>query len=140
MDLNKLKSLRVRRMEQSFIELQTQRQTLSAWEITVQKKEQELRDFQRWRLNHQESMFADLKNNTFNPQALLDYHKKLDQLRLQEESLREELAETYRAMQAAHAQMEIARKQSAEANIKLEKVKEIIQIHDAKKSSEELAQ
>lgn len=140
MELEKLKKLRVRRMEQCFIELQTRRQILSEWEINLQKKEQQLGAFQRWRLEHQEALFASLQNQPFNPQAWLDYRAKLEDLRLQEESFREEWLQTRNAMQAASSDVDEARKQSAEANIKLEKLKEIIQLHEGKTPVEEPAQ
>lgn len=140
MELEKLKKLRTRRMEQCFIELQTRRQVLSEWEINLQQKEQQLADFQRWRLEHQEALFASLQTQSFNPQGWLDYRTKLEDLRLQEEKFREELSQVQDAMQAASLEVEAARKQSAEANIKLEKLKEIIQIHAGKTPAEEPAQ
>ena len=51
MDLGQLKKLRARRVEQCFIELQTQRKILNEWIVYQQKQEQHLIDFQQWRLN-----------------------------------------------------------------------------------------
>jgi tRNA nucleotidyltransferase/poly(A) polymerase len=140
MDLEKLKKLRTRRMEQCFIALQTQRQTVLGWQNHVQQKEQQLAEFQQWRLAHQEALFADLKHQPFNPQALLNYQAKLEEFRQQEDSIRAELANTYQALHTANTHVETARQESVEANIKLEKLKEIIQLHDEQKSSEELVQ
>lgn len=140
MDLEKLKKLRKRRMEQCFIELQTQRQILADWQINVQQKEQQLADFQLWRLTHQDALFASLQNQPFNPAMLMHYHAELEEFRKQEEALRGELNAIYQSLQAANAQVEVARQHSSQANIKLEKLKEIIQLHDGKKPSEELAQ
>ncbi|QTR51141.1 type III secretion system stalk subunit SctO [Candidatus Thiothrix anitrata] len=140
MDLAQLKKLRARRVEQCFIELQTQRKILDEWNSYQQKQEQQLLDFQKWRLNYQESLFDSLKHQTFNPQALLDYHLKLDQLQQEENNLRDALKQTYASLKAASMQVDIAQQDSSSANIKLEKLKEIMKVHDAKKPSEEPAQ
>lgn len=139
-DLAQLKKLRSRRMEQRFIALQAERQRLAEQESYLQRQQQQLLDFQQWRLNHQESLFADLQNKAFNPQIWLDYRVKLEQLQQEENRLREAVALTQQAIQLALTQVEAARKQSSEANIQLEKVKEIIQVHDAKTPTEEPAQ
>jgi chromosome segregation ATPase len=140
MSLEKLKELRIRRMEQCFIELQTHKQVLSEWQINAQKKRQQLAAFQQWRLNHQETLFTTLKDQPFSPQNLLDYRAKLEQLRQQEEQLRQELAGIQQALENAQIQVQRAQQQSTEANIKLEKLKEIILLHDGKKPLEEPAQ
>lgn len=139
-DLAKLKKLRSRRMEQRFIALQAERQRLAEQESHLQRQQQLLLDFQQWRLNYQESLFANLQHKAFNPQAWLDYRAKLEQLQQEENRLREAVVLTQQAIQLSLTQVEAARKQSNEANIQLEKVKEIIQIHDAKMPNEESAQ
>ena len=140
MDLVQLKKLRARRVEQCFIELQTQRKILNEWIVYQQKQEQHLIDFQQWRLNYQETLFAALKNQTFDPQALLEYRLKLDELQQEENRLRDALKQTYESLKAASMQVEVAQQGSSSANIKLEKLKEIIKFHDAKTPSEEPAQ
>ena len=140
MDLGQLKKLRARRVEQCFIELQTQRKILNEWIVYQQKQEQHLIDFQQWRLNYQETLFAALKNQTFDPQALFDYRLKLDELQQEENRLRDALKQTYESLKAASMQVEVAQQGSSSANIKLEKLKEIIKFHDAKTPSEEPAQ
>ena len=140
MDLGQLKKLRTRRVEQCFIELQTQRKILNEWIVYQQKQEQHLIDFQQWRLNYQETLFAALKNQTFDPQALLEYRLKLDELQQEENRLRDALKQTYESLKAASMQVEVAQQGSSSANIKLEKLKEIIKFHDAKTPSEEPAQ
>ncbi|WP_287603584.1 YscO family type III secretion system apparatus protein [Thiothrix sp.] len=140
MDLGQLKKLRARRVEQCFIELQTQRKILNEWIVYQQKQEQHLIDFQQWRLNYQETLFAALKNQTFDPQALLEYRLKLDELQQEENRLRDALKQTYESLKAASMQVEVAQQGSSSANIKLEKLKEIIKFHDAKTPYEEPAQ
>ena len=140
MDLGQLKKLRARRVEQCFIELQTQRKILNEWIVYQQKQEQHLIDFQQWRLNYQETLFAALKNQTFDPQALLEYRLKLDELQQEENRLRDALKQTYESLKAASMQVEVAQQGSSSANIELEKLKEIIKFHDAKTPSEEPAQ
>ncbi|MEB4589429.1 YscO family type III secretion system apparatus protein [Candidatus Thiothrix sp. Deng01] len=140
MSLEQLKRIRSRRMEQRFIELQEQRRILAAQELLIRSKERELAEFAQWRLQHQETLFANLKNQPFAPQALFDYQKTLEQLRLQEEHLQAELAATYKGLQTAESQVQLAQQKSSEANLKLEKLKEIINLQDVKNSSEEPAQ
>ena len=140
MGLGQLKKLRARRVEQCFIELQTQRKILNEWIVYQQKQEQHLIDFQQWRLNYQETLFAALKNQTFDPQALLEYRLKLDELQQEENRLRDALKQTHESLKAASMQVEVAQQGSSSANIKLEKLKEIIKFHDAKTPSEEPAQ
>lgn len=140
MSLEQLKRIRSRRMEQRFIELQEQRRILAAQELLIRSKERELAEFAQWRLQHQETLFANLKNQPFAPQALFDYQKTLEQLRLQEELLQAELAATYKGLQTAESQVQLAQQKSSEANLKLEKLKEIINLQDVKNSSEEPAQ
>lgn len=140
MSLEQLKKIRARRMEQRFVELQEQRRIMAEKELLTRQKEQELADFGHWRLQHQETLFANLKNQPFGPQALFDYQKTLEQLRQQEEHLQAELADNYKGLQTAESQVQAAQKQSSEANLKLEKLKEIIKLQDVKKSPEEPAQ
>lgn len=140
MSLEQLKKIRTRRMEQRFIELQEQRRLFAEQERILHEKEQQLLAFGRWRLQHQEALFASLQNQPFAPQALFDYQKKLEQLREEEERLRTQLAEAGQAVQAAETQVQAAQRQSSEANLKLEKLKEIIKSQDAQKSREEPAQ
>ena len=47
-DLEKLKMLRNRRMEQQFIELQTQRQILDGWHNQIFSKQQQITEFKQW--------------------------------------------------------------------------------------------
>lgn len=140
MSLEQLKRIRSRRMEQRFIELQEQRRILAAQELLIRRKEQELAEFAQWRLQHQETLFANLKNQPFAPQALFDYQKTLEQLRQQEEHLQAELTATYKGLQTAESQVQLAQQKSSEANLKLEKLKEIISLQDVKNSPEEPVQ
>lgn len=139
-DLDQLKKLRARRAEQRFIELQTQRKILNEWMAYQQKQEQDLIDFRQWRLNYQETLFAALKNQTFDPQSLLEYRTKLDELQQEENRLRDALKQTHESLKAANRQVEIAQQNAKSANVQLEKLKEIIKIHDAKTPTEESAQ
>jgi hypothetical protein len=140
MSLEQLKKIRARRMEQRFIELQEQRRIFAEHEQLLREKEQQLRDFGHWRLQHQEALFAKLQNQPFGPQALFDYQKTLEQLREEEERLRAQLAEAGQALQSAESQVQAAQHQSNEANLKLEKLKEIIKMQDAQTSRAEPAQ
>ncbi len=140
MSLEQLKTIRARRMEQRFIELQEQRRILQTHEQQLHEKEQQLVSFGQWRLEHQEALFASLKNQPFAPQMLFEYQKNLEDLRLEEERLRAELADAQQGLQAATAQVQTAQQHSSEANLKLEKLKEIIKVQDDKKSREEPAQ
>lgn len=126
MSLDKLKSLRQRRMEQRFVELQTQRHNLEQWQNNLNHKANQLHEFQRFRLQQQESLFADLQSKPFATTSWHDYQKTLEQLRLQEEFLRQELQNTQKEVEQAETLVEQARQKSREANLKLEKMKEII--------------
>ena len=53
------------------------------------QQEQQLIAFQRWRLHQQETLFANLTHQYFDPQTLLDYRAKLEQLQQQEESVQQ---------------------------------------------------
>lgn len=141
MSLEQLKTLRNRRMEQSFIELQTQRQALEVCQDHMQQKQQQLVAFQQWRIEHQERLFTELKNQICDPQAVFAYRNTLEQLQQQEEQLNKELASTHQELQVAESRVEEARRHSAQANVKLEKLKEIIQVQQtAQKHHEESAQ
>lgn len=140
MSLEKMKMLRTRRMEQRFIELQEQRRILAEWQTRLQEKKRKLREFQSWRLEHQEHLFHDLQNQPFAPQALFDYQTKLEQFRLQEEHIKGEVVNTQQEMQTAANQVQAAEQSSAEANLKLEKIKEIIKQQGQEKPREEPAQ
>lgn len=140
MSMEQLKTIRARRMEQRFIELQEQRRILLEQEQYLRQKEQQLASFGQWRLEHQETLFANLKHQPFAPQMLFAYQKTLEDLRQEEERLRAELADAHQGLQAAEAQVQTAQRHSSEANLKLEKLKEIIKTQDAKKSREEPAQ
>ena len=83
MSLEQLKTIRSRRMEQRFVELQEQRRVLQE---------------------------------------------------------RAELAEAHQGLQAAEAQVQTAQQNSSEANLKLEKLKEIIKVQGAKSAREEPVQ
>jgi hypothetical protein len=140
MSLEQLKTIRSRRMEQRFVELQEQRRVLQEQQQRIQQKEQQLVNFGLWRLEHQEALFASLKNQPFAPQMLFDYQKNLENLRQEEERLRAELIEAQKGLQAAEVQLQTAQQNSNDANLKLEKLKEIIKTQDAQKSREESAQ
>lgn len=140
MSLKKLEMLRNRRIEQSFVELQANRKIAEDWQNHCTSQENNLVNFEQWRLNYQEQLFKNLLNQSFNPQALVDYRATLEQMQQQEQLLRTELAQTYQSLQRAQQQVAVAQKKSAEANVKLEKVKEIISIENAKKPREEPAQ
>ena len=71
---------------------------------------------------------------------LFDYQKNLEDLRQEEERLRAELIEAQKGLQAAEVQLQTAQQNSSEANLKLEKLKEIIKTQDAQKSREEPVQ
>ena len=71
---------------------------------------------------------------------LFDYQKNLEDLRQEEERLRAELAEAHQGLQAAEAQVQTAQQNSSEANLKLEKLKEIIKVQGAKSAREEPVQ
>lgn len=135
MSLEQLKTIRARRMEQRFIELQEQRRILQTQEKHLHEKEQQLVQFGQWRLEHQEALFASLKNQPFAPQMLFEYQKNLEDLRVEEERLRAELAEAQQSLQAAVDHVQVAQQQSTEANIKLEKLKEMIKVEEAGKKS-----
>lgn len=126
MSLDKLKSLRQRRMEQRFVELQAQRHNLEQWQNNLNQKANQLHEFQSFRLQQQESLFADLQSKPFATTSWHDYQTTLEQLRLQEEFLRHELQNTQKEVEQAETQVEQARQKSREANLKLEKMKEII--------------
>jgi hypothetical protein len=140
MSLEQLKTIRTRRMEQRFVELQEQRRVFQEQQHGIQQKEQQLLAFGQWRLEHQEALFASLKNQPFAPQMLFDYQKNLEDLRLEEERLRAELQEAHKGLQAAEVKVQAAQQNSSEANLKLEKLKEIIKVQDAQTSREEPAQ
>ncbi|MEZ5452187.1 MAG: YscO family type III secretion system apparatus protein [Thiothrix sp.] len=140
MSLEQLKKIRTRRMEQRFVELQEQRRILAEHELLTRQKQQELTDFAHWRLQHQEALFANLKNQPFAPQALFNYQKTLEDLRQQEERLQAELKEHFKGLETAETQVQLAQQQSSEANLKLEKLKEIIKLQGAKSSPEETVQ
>lgn len=110
MSLDQLKTIRTRRMEQRFVELQEQRRLFQEQQRGIQQKEQQLLAFGQWRLEHQEALFASLKNQPFAPQMLFDYQKNLEELRLEEERLRAELLEAHKGLQAAEAQVHAAQK------------------------------
>ncbi|WML91816.1 YscO family type III secretion system apparatus protein [Thiothrix lacustris] len=140
MSLEQLKTIRSRRMEQCFIELQEQKRVLQKQQQGLQQKEQQLENFAKWRLEHQEALFASLKNQPFAPQMLFDYQKNLEDLRLEEERLRAELSDAYQGLQTAETNVQTAQNNSSEANLKLEKLKEIIKTQDAKNAHEESVQ
>ncbi|OQX15859.1 MAG: hypothetical protein BWK73_05615 [Thiothrix lacustris] len=140
MSLEQLKTIRARRMEQRFIELQEQRRILQTQEQHLHDKEQCLVNFGQWRLERQETLFASLKNQPFAPQMLFEYQKNLEDLRVEEERLRAEVADAQQGLQTAAAQVQTAQQHSSEANLKLEKLKEMIKMQDGKKSRAELAQ
>ncbi len=140
MSLEQLKIIRNRRMEQRFVELQEQRRILTEQEQRIHQQEQQLIAFGQWRLQHQEALFAGLKNQPFAPQMLFDYQKNLEDLRQEEERLRAALADALKGLHAAEAQVQTAQQNSNEANLKLEKLKEIIKTQDAQKPREESAQ
>lgn len=140
-DLEPLKKLRTRRMEQSFVELQAQRKLLDEWLTNLAQQEQQLLAFQQWRVQHQDYLFASLQNQAFDPQAWLNYRLTLEQLQQQEDDLRAAINKTQQSVAAANTQVETAHKHSTEANVKLEKLKEImLQLRAAQKPSAELAQ
>lgn len=126
MSLEKLQFLRTQRMEQAFIELQSRKKALEQWHANANQQEQQLIAFQRWRLHQQETLFAKLTPQYFDPQTLLDYRAKLAQLQQQEERLRADLTSTYHSLATAKQQVQVAQRQFAQANIKLERIKEII--------------
>ena len=140
MSLEQLKTIRSRRMEQRFVELHEQRRVLQEQQQRLQQKEQQLVNFGQWRLEHQEALFASLKNQPFAPQMLFDYQKNLEDLRQEEERLRAELHDAHQGLQAAEGQVQTAQQNSNEANLKLEKLKEIIKTQDAKTAREEPVQ
>lgn len=140
MSLEKLQFLRTQRMEQSFIELQSRKKALEQWYDHANQQEQQLIAFQRWRLHQQETLFANLTHQYFDPQTLLDYRAKLEQLQQQEERLRADLTSTYHSLEIAKQQVQVAKQQSAQANIKLEKLKEIIKQEHFTKPRAESAQ
>lgn len=140
MSLQKLEMLRKRRMEQSFIELQASRKVAEDWQNHFAAQESNLANFEHWRLNYQEQLFKGLLHQSFNPQALMDYRTTLEQMQTQEDQLRTELSRTHQSLQQAQQQVVAAQKKSAEANVKLEKLKEIISVENAKKRRVELAQ
>lgn len=139
MSLEKLQSLRQRRMEQRFVELQTQRHTLEQRQLDLNNKASQLNEFQRFRLQQQEVMFAHLQSKPFATTSWHDYQKILEQLRLQEEFLHQELQNTRKELELAESRVEQARQKSREANLKLEKMKEIIK-QDASRPLSEPAQ
>lgn len=126
MSLEKLQSLRQRRMEQRFVELQAQRHNLERWQNDLYQKAAQLDEFQRFRLQQQENLFSDLQSKPFATTSWHDYQKTLEQLRLQEEFLRQELQNLQKEVEQAEKQVEQARQKSREANLKLEKMKEIV--------------
>lgn len=140
MSLEQLQKIRSRRVEQCFIELQEQRRILAEHEQLRHAKRQQLLEFKQWRLNHQESLFATLQDQPFTPQALLDYQKTLQQLSVEEQHLREQLDAAEQALQTAYAQLQAAQRRSNEANLKLEKIKEIMKTRVVQTNHEELAQ
>lgn len=140
MSLEQLQKIRSRRVEQCFIELQEQRRILAEHEAALRAKQQQLVEFGRWRLQYQESLFAKLQNQPFAPQALFDYQKTLQQLSEEEQRLREQLGAAEQALQAAYAQVQAAQQNSNAANLKLEKIKEIIKTQVAQTNPEEPAQ
>lgn len=126
MSLEKLQSLRQRRMEQRFVELQAQRHNLERWQNDLYQKAAQLEQFQRFRLQQQETLFSDLQSKPFATTSWHDYQKTLEQLRLEEVFLHQELQNVQNKVQQAENQLEQARLKSREANLKLEKTKEII--------------
>lgn len=140
MSLEQLQKIRSRRVEQCFIELQEQRRILAEHEAALRAKQQQLVEFGRWRLQYQESLFAKLQDQPFAPQALFDYQKTLQQLSEEEQRLREQLGAAEQALQAAYAQVQAAQQNSNAANLKLEKIKEIIKTQVAQTNPEEPAQ
>lgn len=126
MSLEKLQSLRQRRMEQRFVELQAQRHNLERWQNDLYQKATQLDQFQRFRLQQQENLFSDLQSKPFATTSWHDYQTTLEQLRLQEEFLRQELQNIQKSVEQAENQVEQARQKSREANLKLEKMKEIV--------------
>lgn len=140
MSLEKLQALRQRRMEQRFVELQASRHNLTSWQTELDKQATTLYQFQRWRLQQQESLFADLQSKPFATTSWHSYQETLEQLRLQEEHLRQELQKAQQAVTDAEKQVEQARQQSRAANLKLEKMKEIIIQQEAQPTPAESAQ
>ncbi|HRJ54047.1 MAG TPA: YscO family type III secretion system apparatus protein [Candidatus Thiothrix moscowensis] len=140
MSLEKLQALRQRRMEQRFVELQATRHNLTNWQTELDKQATTLYQFQRWRLQQQESLFADLQSKPFATTSWHSYQETLEQLRLQEEHLRQELQKAQQAVTDAEKQVEQARQQSRAANLKLEKMKEIIIKQEAQPTPAESAQ
>ncbi|MFN3785512.1 MAG: type III secretion system stalk subunit SctO [Thiothrix sp.] len=140
MSLEQLKKIRSRRMDQCVIELQEQRRILAEQEATLRARQQQLVEFGRWRLQYQESLFAKLQDQPFTPQALLDYQKVLQQLSQEEQRLREQLGAAEQALQTAYTQVQAAQQNSKVANLKLEKIKEIIKTQVAQTNHEEPAQ
>jgi chromosome segregation ATPase len=126
-DLEKLKMLRNRRMEQQFIELQTQRQILDGWHNQIFSKQQQISDFKQWRVDYQDQLFHSLQNQPFNVQTMKSYHEKLSELEQEEIRLHIELDSIRQGMRQAETEVEQARKKSTDAILQLEKVKEIIQ-------------
>jgi chromosome segregation ATPase len=126
-DLEKLKMLRNRRMEQQFIELQTQRQILDNWHHQISNKQQQITEFKQWRVNYQDKLFHSLQDQPFNVQTMKSYHEKLSELDQEEIRLHTELDTIRLGMHQAETEVEQARKKSTAAVLQLEKVKEIIQ-------------
>lgn len=140
MSLEKLKEIRNRRMEQRFIELQEQRRKLAESEMQLEDCKRQLASFQQWRLRHQEDLFHGLQNQPFAPHVLFDYQTQLEQFRLQEEHLQGEVANTQQQVQVAAQQVQQAEQNSREANLKLEKLREIIALQEKKTPLEEPSQ
>lgn len=140
MSLEQLKTLRTRRMEQCYIQLQEQRRIFAAHQQQVEQHQQQLANFHHWRLQHQEDLFHGLQNQTFEPQALLDYQSKLEQFQQQEEYLKHELSNAQEALKQVESQVQTAQQESNEAVLKLEKVKEVIQQQPQQKPLEEPVQ
>ena len=126
-DLEKLKMLRNRRMEQQFIELQTHRQILDGWHNQIFSKQQQITEFKQWRIDYQDKLFHSLQDQPFNVQTMKSYHEKLNELEQEETRLHTELDSIRQGMRQAETVVEQARKKSSETILQLEKVKEIIQ-------------
>lgn len=130
MSLEQLQKLRTRRMEQRFVELQTQRRVVEAQEAQLHAQREQLAAFRQWRLDQQEALFAHLQAQPFTPQVLLDYQKKLAGLLEEEQRLQVQLMAAEQALEAAIGALAAAQRNANEATLKLEKIKEIIKLQD----------
>lgn len=130
MSLDKLQEIRERRLEKQQIEVRNRKSEMVLAEQQLMQARQNLDDFRQWRLNQQEGLFSNLQGQSCSPQNMLEYRAQIEKLAQEEEPLKELITKANEQLKITQESYAQAKKVVTELDIKNEKTKEIIDIHE----------